>query len=151
MRSLVIILSLLLVSGVTGQNPPAKDSSVVGRWQVKFTLLNSEEKNLVLVAKENGTGFVELKDTGVDNKPVPVPQPATWSRTGDKLNISSIVELPIGTCCRETGTVIFKAKMVSGNFFSGKLVFVTDTDEEESPYKYRSTVGTFTATRLLEN
>ena len=155
MRSLVIILSLLLLApvfGVAGQNPTAKDSlkdtSFAGRWEVKFTLMNSAEKNLVLVAQENGIGSLELRDTGPDNKPVPTPQPATWSKTGDKLNISTIVELPIGTCCRETGTLILKAKVVSNNSFSGKLIFVTDTDEEESPYKYRSTIGTFSATRL---
>ena len=155
MRRLVIafaLLSLASVYGVSAQTPPSKDSSketsFAGRWQVKFTLMNSDEKNLILVAKENGAGFLELKDTGPDNKPVPTPQPAIWSKTADKLNISSIVELPIGTCCREIGTVIFKAKIASNNSVAGNVVFVTNTDEEESPYKYRSTVGTFSATRL---
>ena len=155
MRRLVIafaLLSLASVYGVSAQTPPSKDSSketsFAGRWQVKFTLMNSDEKNLILVAKENGAGFLELKDTGPDNKPVPTPQPAIWSKTADKLNISSIVELPIGTCCREIGTVIFKAKIASNNSVAGNVVFDTNTDEEESPYKYRSTVGTFSATRL---
>lgn len=155
MRRLVIafaLLSLASVYGVSAQTPPSKDSSketsFAGRWQVKFTLMNSDEKNLILVAKENGAAFLELKDTGPDNKPVPTPQPAIWSKTADKLNISSIVELPIGTCCREIGTVIFKAKVASYNSVSGNVVFVTNTDEEESPYKYRSTIGTFSATRL---
>jgi hypothetical protein len=31
---------------------------------------------------------------------------------------------------------------------SGNLIFVTNIDEEESAYKYHSTVGTFTASRL---
>jgi len=148
-------LSLATVSGVLGQTPVVKDSlkeaSIVGRWRVKFTLLGGEEKNLDLIAKENGVGVFELKDTGPDNKPVPTPQPAIWSTTSDRISISSNVELPIGTCCRENGTLIFKAKTVSTDSFSGKLIFVTNTDEEESPYKFRSTIGTFSATRLPKN
>ncbi len=146
MRRLVIVLALLSLASVYGVS--AQETSFAGRWQVKFTLLNSDEKNLILVAKENGAAFLELKDTGPDNKPVPTPQPAIWSKTAGKLDISSIVELPIGTCCRETGTVIFKAKVTSNNSVSGNVIFVTNTDEEESPYKYRSTIGTFSATRL---
>jgi hypothetical protein len=158
MRRLVILFSLLslptvfVVSAQTLTSKPSlKETSIVGRWHVKFTLLGGEEKNLDLIAKEHGVGAFELKDTGPDNKPVPTPQPAIWSTTSDTLSISSNVELPIGTCCRENGTLIFKAKVVAGNSFSGKLIFVTNTDEEESPYKFRSTIGTFSATRLAEN
>jgi len=141
--------------GASAQTPSPKDSlrqtSIVGRWHVKFTLIGGEEKNLDLIAKEHGVGIFELKDTGPDNKPVPTPQPAIWSTMADTLSISSNLELPIGTCCRENGTLIFKAKNVSGNSFSGKLIFVTNTDEEESPYKFRSTIGAFSATRLIKN
>ncbi|HEY6245991.1 MAG TPA: hypothetical protein VIX17_18720 [Pyrinomonadaceae bacterium] len=157
MRRLLLfcLLLILTVCGISGQTSAPKeslkDASIVGRWHVKFTLIGGEEKNLDLIAKEHGVAVFELKDTGPENKPVPTPQPAIWSTTADTLNISSNLELPIGTCCRENGTLIFKAKNVSGNSFSGKLIFVTNTDEEESPYKFRSTIGTFSATRLIKN
>jgi hypothetical protein len=149
---LLLIVTVCVISGQTSAPKESlKDTSIVGRWHVKFTLIGGEEKNLDLIAKEHGVGIFELKDTGPDNKPVPTPQPAIWSTTTDTLSISSQVELPIGTCCRENGTLIFKAKTVSSNSFSGKLIFVTNTDEEESPYKFRSTIGTFSATRLTKN
>jgi len=124
------------------------ESSLIGRWHVKFTLLGGSEKNLVIAVREKGVAAFELLDTGPDDKPVPTPQPATWSKTLDNVSISGEVELPLGTCCRETGTLIFKAKLLSNKSFPGKLVFVTNVDEEESPYKFRSTIGTFIATRL---
>jgi hypothetical protein len=154
MKLFVLIFSLLSIPtfyGVAAQNTPAKDSlketSFTGRWHVKFTLMGKEEKNLVLIAQENGVASFEINDTGPDNKPVPEPQPAVWLKTLDNLSITSNVELPMGSC-RETGTLIFKAKVTSDNSLSGKLIFVTDTDEEESPYQYHSTIGTFSATRL---
>src|ERR1043166_8244551 len=147
MRIFVLIFSLIsLASGyeVASQKLLSKDSSketsFVGRWQVKFKMVDGDEKNVVLVAQENGMGSFELLDTGPDNKPVLTPQPATWSKTHDKISVSSNLELPIGTCCRETGTLILKAKFASGSSFSGKLIFVTNIDEDESPYKYHSTV-----------
>ncbi|HEY6246959.1 MAG TPA: hypothetical protein VIX17_23605 [Pyrinomonadaceae bacterium] len=157
MISLVLfcLLSIASVCGVSAQTSAPKESlkepSIIGRWHVKFILIGGEEKNLDLIAKEHGVAVFELKDTGPDNKPVPTPQPGIWSMSDDKLSVSSNVELPIGTCCRENGTLIFKAKNVSSNSFSGKLIFVTNTDEEESPYKFRSTIGTFSATRLTKN
>jgi hypothetical protein len=60
------------------------------------------------------------------------------------------VELPIGTCCRETGTLIFKGKFGSGNAVTGKVIFVGSTEEEENPIGFRAMIGTFTATRIPE-
>jgi hypothetical protein len=101
----------------------------------------------VFTAQENGDGSFQLLDTAPDNKPVKEPKAAAWSLTNGHLSITGEVELPIGNCCRETGTLIFKSKFKNGDSLEGKLIFVTNTDEEESAYKYHSTVGTFTATR----
>jgi hypothetical protein len=157
MRVFVItfcLISMASAYGVTSQNSLSKDSlkerSLVGRWHVKFMLLGGSEKNLVLALQEKGIGSFELLDTGPDNKSVPTPLPATWSKSLDNLSISGDVELPIGTCCRETGTLIFKARVVSDNSLSGRLIFVTNIDEDESPYKFHSTVGTFTANRSTD-
>jgi hypothetical protein len=145
------LLFLLIVASATialSAQQPSQQLNPVGRWQVKFTLLSSPEKNLVFTAQDGGEGTFKLLDTGPDDKPVAVDQAAAWSLTNGHLSITGEVELPIGTCCRETGTLIFKSKPTSADSFSGKLIFVTNIDEDESPYKYHATAGTFTATRI---
>ena len=147
---IVFVLLCLIVLGsasVLGQTSTAV--SPVGRWQVKFTVLNTSEKTLVFTAHEGGDGSFQLLDTAPDNKPVPNPHAAAWSLANGNLSISGEAELQTGSC-RETGTLIFKAKFVSNNSISGKLIFVTNVDEDESPFKYHATGGTFTATRLAE-
>ena len=146
---MVILFICLIVGGVSlAPAQTTAPASPVGRWQVKFSLIDTSEKNLVFTAQEGGDGSFQLLDTGPDNKPVPGPHAAAWSLAKGNLSISGEVELPIGTCCRETGTLILKAKLVSANSISGKLIFVTNVDEEESPYKYHATAGTFTASRV---
>jgi hypothetical protein len=142
------LILILLVGSVLAQEKAAQPVTFTGRWQVKFTLIDSTEKNLILTAQENGDGTFQLLDTGLDNKPVPGLKAAAWSLTNNSLSFSGEVELPIGTCCRETGTLIFKSKLTTSNSTSGKLIFVTNIDEDESPYKYHATAGTFTASRL---
>ena len=139
---------MLLMAGAVLAFPSQQATSPVGRWQVKLTLLDSAEKHLLFTAQENGDGSFQLLDTAPDDKPVKEPKAAAWSLTNGNLSITGEVELPIGSCCRETGTLIFKSKFKNSDSLQGKLIFVTNTDEEESPYKYHSTVGTFTATRL---
>jgi hypothetical protein len=107
------------------------------------------EKNVIFEVKENGSGAFKLLDTGPDDKPVPQLAPGVWSQlTNDRVSFSGETELPIGTCCREVGTMMFKGRFSSANTISGILVFVTSVDQEESPFKFRSEVGTFTATKL---
>jgi len=142
----VVFLTLIIFSAVSVGQPSAP--SAVGRWQVKFALINTPEKNFVFTAQEGGDGTFQLLDTGPDNKPVLNPQAASWSLANNNLSISGEAELQTGTCCRETGTLILKSKLTSGNSISGRVIFVTNIDEDESPYKYHSTTGWFTATRL---
>jgi hypothetical protein len=156
MRLFLIFLFLFSIVAVQGAavnagrraTDPQKTTNLVGRWRVKFILIGGSEKNLVFDSRAGGSGSFLLLDTGPDDKPVPDPQPAAWSQTDNKISISGEVELPIGTCCREVGTLIFKAQYNSNEKISGKLIFVTNIAEEESPYKFRSTVGAFTATRI---
>ena len=122
----------------------------VGRWQVKFVMAGVE-KNLILIAQDKGVASFLLLDTASDDKPLTDGQPAAWSKlSNNRISFSGEVELPIGTCCRELGTLILKGKFTSKNSMAGKLIFVTGVEEEESPYKFRSEVGTFTATRVLK-
>ena len=127
---------------------PKHSVNPTGRWRVKFTMAGVE-KNLILVSQPRGVAWFLLLDTRPDDKPVADPQPAAWSQlTNGRMSFSGDAELPIGTCCREIGTLIFKGKFISSNAISGKLIFVTSIDEEESPNKLRSVVGTFTAARI---
>jgi len=141
-----VFLALIILGAISVGQPTAPGA--VGRWRVKFALINTPEKNLEFTAQEGGDGTLQLLDTGPDNKPVPNPQAASWSLATNNLSISGEVELQTGTCCRETGTLILKSKLTSADSISGKLIFVTNIDEDESPYKYHATTGTFTATRL---
>ena len=128
---------------------PRPSAQLVGRWQVKFMFSGGVEQRLVFVSQAKGYGSFRLLDTGPDDKAVADPQPAAWSKlTNNRVSFSGEAELPIGTCCREMGTLIFKGKFNSSNSISGKLIFVTSVDEEESPYKFRSMIGTFTAIRV---
>ena len=139
------LLAILVGSLVLVQTPVAK---VNGRWRVKFKM-SGLEKNVIFDAKENGAGSFKLLDTGVDDKPVADPVPGVWSQlTNDRVSFSGEAELPIGTCCREIGTMMFKGRFTSANAISGTLIFVTSVDQEESAFKFRSEVGTFEATKL---
>jgi hypothetical protein len=144
----ILFLLLLTIATAFPLQQQSKPLDPVGRWQVKFTLLDSSEKNLIFTAQENGEGTFQMLDTGPDNKPVAGLQAAAWSFTDNNLSFSGEVELPVGTCCRQVGTLIFKSKLNSANATSGRIIFVTNIEEDESPYKYHTTVGTFTASRL---
>jgi hypothetical protein len=141
-------LKTTLAQSPTQSRATSKTAKLAGRWQVKFKMAGLE-KNLILVSEGRGVASFLLQDTGPDDKPVAAPQRASWSQlTNDRVSFSGEAELPIGTCCREVGTLIFKGTFSSSNSISGKLIFVTSVEEEESPYKLRSVVGTFSATRI---
>ena len=106
-------------------------------------------KNLIFIARSGNVGSFLLLDTDVDDKPVKTPQPAVWTLlSNDRVSFTGQAELPLGTCCREIGTLNFKGKFDSSNSISGRLLFITSVTDDESPFKLRSEVGTFTATRL---
>src|ERR1043165_2263300 len=116
------LFAILLTSVVLVQAPTAK---VKGRWKVTFKM-SGLEKNMIFEAKENGAGSFKLLDTAADDKPVGEPVPGVWSQlTNDRVSFSGEAELPIGTCCREIGTMMFKGRFTSPNAISGTLIFVT--------------------------
>jgi hypothetical protein len=140
---ILIALSLFAVQNVEAQ------AKLPGRWHVKFKM-DGLEKNVIFEASDNGSGSFKLLDTAVDDKPVAHAVPGVWSQlTNDRVSFSGEAELPIGTCCREVGTMIFKGRFSPQNTISGTLIFVTSVDQEESAFKFRSEVGTFTASRVL--
>lgn len=148
MKLFLIFVFFAITANAQPLEQETKSANPVGRWQVKFKLIDSPEKNLVFTAQEGGDGSFQLLDTGPDDKAVANPHAAAWSLAKGSLSVSSEVELPIGTCCRETGTLILKAKFAGSDSISGRVIFVTNVDEEEGAYKYHATTGTFTASRL---
>ena len=124
---------------------------LAGRWRIKFTIAGVE-KNLILVAQPGGIASFLLLDTAPDDKPTLTPLPAAWSElSNERVSISGETELPLGTCCREIGTLIFKGRFISSSSISGKLIFITNTSEEESSYGFHSWVGVFAATRIPDD
>lgn len=133
----------------TKPTPAPANNNLTGRWRVKFALTDDPEKHLIFEPNPDGSGLFQLSDTGPDDKPVAAPARAVWSQlTNDRVSFSGELELPLGTCCREIGTLTFKGKFTSRDSISGRLVFVTSVEEEENPNKFRSKVGTFTAVRV---
>lgn len=148
------ICLLILFSTVAAQQSapaPVNSAKLTGRWRVTFSLTGDPEKHLIFEVKPKGAGSFTLLDTGPDNQAVPDPAPAVFSEPdNNRVSFSSETELQIGTCCRQWGTLIFKGKFKSSTSIVGGLIFVTSIDEEESPYKYRSHIGTFTATLVTD-
>lgn len=156
----LIVMSLVGAQGIafparspqeTASASPSQTVNLLGRWRVAFTISGIGEKNLIFDSQANGSGSFLLLDAGPDSKPMTTPLPAVWSETtNNRVSFSGEVELPLGTCCRETGTLIFKGKFDSTNAMSGKAIFVGSTIDEENFNGFRSTVGSFTATRVVK-
>lgn len=122
-------------------------SSFAGKWRVTFSFSGQPAKHLIFTSQPEGSGSFDLTDTGPDNEPGP-RVPAVWSSgSNDRLSFSGDAEMALGTCCREVGTLVFKGRFTSSDTISGGLIFVTGIEEEESPTRFRSLVGKFTATR----
>jgi hypothetical protein len=146
-----IILAVILLSAVFSTSSGESASfpqtgQAAGRWHVKYTLTPNGEKNLILEVRNDGSATITPLDTGADDKPTP-PQRAVWSQTTqNRIYFSSEIELPMGTCCREVGTLMLKGKFEKDDSISGKSVFVTGTTDENC-IGLRSMEGSFTARR----
>jgi hypothetical protein len=156
LKVLIIILWLLIGGSFHGYPPQALARTVepvnfVGKWTVKFSLSRGDEHTLLFEFQPKGLGSFLLLNPKPDDSAGAVAQPAVWAGiTNERVSFSGHLELQLGTCCREVGTLIFKGKPNSNNSMTGKLIFVTSVEEDESPYKFRSEVGTFTATRVTK-
>ena len=149
MRSKFLLTCCCLLLFGTAQAITPAEMDLTGRWQVKFTFAGRTDMNLILDAQAKGSGTFLLLDTAPDSKPETSPRPAAWLQTtNDRVSFSGEAEIPFGTCCRETGTLIFKGKFGSNNSLTGKVIFAGSTEEEENPIGFRAMIGTFTATRV---
>lgn len=146
-RASFTFLIAVMIYGLASQCSVAQTAapSLEGRWQVAFDL-DGAKKTLIFESKAGGSGSFVLMN---DEKQMGASLPAVWTRIdNDRVSFSGDAELPLGTCCVELGTVTFKGRFKSTSSISGKVVFVTSVEDEESPLKLRSAVGTFTATRI---
>jgi hypothetical protein len=149
LQSATIPATTAATPAATQATPPALANKLDGRWRVKFALSGDEEKNVVFEPHADGSGSFQLLDTGADDKPVTAPARALWSQlTNDRVSFAGELELPLGTCCREMGTLVFKGKFTSRDSIAGRLIFITSVEEDENPNKFRSKVGAFTAVRV---
>ena len=150
--SLVIVVVFGATFQIAGaQTPPAQpppaEPSLTGSWRIVL-ILGGVQKEMIFKSKPRGFGSFLFMDSS-NHKPPVTALPAAWSRSGNnRVSFSGEAELPLGTCCTEWGTVAFKGRFASNDSIAGKVVFVTSIDEDESPYKLRSTIGTFTAVRM---
>jgi hypothetical protein len=140
-----LVLLALFAGGVIAFQPkgsqtaPAQPANLVGRWRVKFNLSGIGEKNLIFDAQARGAGSFLLLDAGPNNKPAAFPVSAAWSdTTNNRVSFSGEVELPLGTCCREIGTLVFKGKLTSNDTIAGKTIFIGITEDEENFNGFRS-------------
>lgn len=151
LAGVVVLLILLLCPSTPEQvlaKTPTDETTVIGRWQVKLVLSGIGEKNLVFEAQDRGDGLILLQDSKPENQPAAVKLPGAWSVIESKrFNMSGEMELQLGTCCRETGTLILKGQLVRPNSVSGKAIFVGSSEDSENVLGYRVSTGTFTATR----
>jgi hypothetical protein len=154
----LILIAVVAAHGAALRRTPgysnsskAQPTNLAGRWRVNFTLSGIGEKNLVFDSQAKGVGSFLPLDTGPENKPVLAPLPAVWSQAiNNRVSFSGDVELPMGTCCRETGALIFRGKFASDDSIVGKVVFIGATEDAENFNGFRSSTGSFTAVRMPE-
>jgi hypothetical protein len=141
-------LAVILIAATTTLAASPPQQKLTGRWRVNFSLVQTKDKNLIFEVRPKGSGAFRLLNTGPDDKPVADPQPAVWSEIDDaRVSFAGNVELPLGNCCREVGTLIFKGTFTGDNTIKGRAIFIATTTDEENFIGYRSDVGAFTATR----
>ena len=146
--SLVILLLIAAVSPAARQTPAPTSIDPTGKWNVSFALPGISAKEMELTCHSNHTAVFKLNDPTATDKSVVDGVPAVWSPfSSGRINFSGEVELPIGTCCREVGTLVLKGTSTSANAISGKVVFIGTTTDEENFNGFRSLTGTFKATR----
>jgi len=151
MRRITVLVATFCLLLTQVAATPSAQKALPGRWQVKFTFAGRTEMNLIFESQTKGSGTFLLLDTAPDSKPEASPRSATWTETtNDRVSFSGEVELPIGTCCRETGSLIFKGKFGKDDSLTGKVIFIGSTEEEENGLGFRAMVGTFTASRIAQ-
>lgn len=144
-NTLLVVLVFLCALPVFSQNSPVP----VAGWDVTFTLENSLSRRLTFISMSNGTGTFRI----IGPRPTTTATgivPAVWSRPVPGLmSFSGEVQLPVGNCCRETGTLMFKGTQnTTSGIITGRAIFVSDLSPTTTPAGNGVQFGTFVATPL---
>lgn len=123
----------------------------IAGWNVSYTLIGPTttiSRQLVFISYSNGTGSFRLVGPRTTWTPTML-FPAVWDRvTNEFISFSSEVEFPVGNCCRETGTLIFKGNSSETGVIAGSVIFVTNVPNTTGTVPYVIKSGTFIATPL---
>jgi len=143
-----LFVSVATIGFAQTNTPPVP----VGGWDVSFTLIApttaNTSRHLMFMSFSDGTATFRVIGPRTAST-VRTIFPAVWSRvTTDFISFSGEVEFPIGNCCRETGTLIFKGNSTSNSTFSGAVIFVSNVPASATAKPYVIRTGTFTATPL---
>ena len=149
-RKALLLASVLLFVALplAAQNSPVP----VGGWSVSYTLPGPTTANtsrqLIFISLSNGTGtFRMIGPRTTTTTQTVFPAVYDWV-TPDYISFTSEVELPIGNCCREAGTLIFKGTRSDTGVITGPVIFVVSLPMAASPQPYVIRTGSFTATPL---
>jgi hypothetical protein len=144
---LACLVRFFALSG-TAQNSPEP----VAGWNVSYTLISPTSTNtsrqLLFMSYSNGTGtfrIIGLRTTTTTQTIFPAVY--DWV-TPDFISFTSEVELPLGNCCREAGTLIFKGNRSNTGVISGPVIFVVSMPIATTPLPYVIRTGNFVATPI---
>lgn len=143
--TLLAVLVFLCTLPVFSQNSPVP----VAGWDVTFTFENGFSRRLTFISMSNGTGTFRIIGPRTTTQ-APGIVPAVWSRpVPGFMSFSGEVQLPIGNCCRETGTLMFKGTQnTTSGIITGRAIFVSDISPATTPTGNGIQFGTFVATPL---
>ena len=149
-RKALLLASVLLFVALplAAQNSPVP----VAGWSVSYTLpgptTSNTSRQLIFISLTNGTGtFRMIGPRTTTTTQTVFPAVYDWV-TPDYISFTSEVELPIGNCCREAGTLIFKGTRSDTGVITGPVIFVVSLPMAASPQPYVIRTGSFTATPL---
>lgn len=142
-RVICLIFVLLCALPAFSQTSPVP----VAAWDVTFSLTGHVSRRLTFISMSNGTGTFRLIGPRTTTQ-VPATVPAVWARPVlGLMSFSGEIKLPIGNCCQETGTLMFKGiQNTADGTITGRAIFASDL----TPTTTNGGIyfGTFVATPL---
>lgn len=144
---ILVLASILLFAWSHPFHAQTSPVPVAG-WNVTFSFTGEPfVRQLRFMSFAGGTGKFFMTVSGPTTQSQAV-FPAVWDQvTTSLMSFSGEVEFPIGNCCRETGTLVFKGTRAFNGSMSGPVIFVTNQSgpTTTTPASYVIKTGTFTA------
>ena len=143
---LLACLIVLFTLSTAAQNSPVP----VGGWNLSYSLVSPTTTNtsrqLLFISYSDGTGTFRMIGPRTSTTTQSIfPAVYDWV-TPSFISFASEVELPLGNCCREAGTLIFKGNRSNTGVISGPVIFVVSMPMATTPAPYVIRTGTFVAT-----